>query len=896
MSLAICTVSCAEKGSSQPGGDPVGLIEMSINTGRYPEASVGSKKAVWYEGDAIAVFDGQKANRFAAVSGGETAIFKGNAAKSDSYMFVFPWMEGAGFSGTTEAEACLNHKQKAVCGAYDLESAPLAGEYRLGSNGASLRLACAFLKFELTESGLTGVRISSTDSTPLSGKFTLRLKNRIPEIINISEGKDCVELSSEKGSLEAGTYFAPVLPGTYAGGISLSTCNSEGVWKTVSTSGPLTLERAQTYALSGSEAENPGTDFEDEANDPSADPVSSYGLDYKLLARAGHPRLLLREDELEAYRKRVLVDKKADDYVYLLHTKAMKMAETQLNTTDQIRHELIDGKRMLSYSMIALRRMFACSYAYRITGEARYLSRVREDLATILTFPDWNPSHYLDVGEMSLAVSLAYDWLYYDLSLEERKAIHSILKSHALGTYANKGYLRDISNWNQVCNAGIIAAAITLYEKDKAICAKAIETGVGSNLTAAAGIYNPDGNTHEGYSYWAYGTDFQVILLQMLDSAFGHCAGIDKTEGLKKTGKFILYMGGPVGTFSFADGGSEGKTKSRFSQWWLASHYNQPADLCQEIAGFKAGKYNTPSDRLFCSVPLALFRNPVSITEGQYPSKKLWTGNGLCPVAMIRSGWTGSDSDIYVGFKGGGAGTTHSHLDAGSFVFDCKGVRWSEDLSIGSYAPYEHTISDFWKLTQSSRRWDVLRANNLMHSTIAFENSDGSVSDKLHVTDQRAGEWYATISDSFENSSEVGATMDLTPLYSDQVASAKRTVKLVANKNLVIVDVIKAKPGMDAKMQWRMLTAAQVTAGSRYSSLVRNNMTMFLSAVTDDASATPVYTRWDSSRPSNWADRGWDTTVEPDNSGYSIAGFTLTVSAGRTVTVTTTLSFDRPNY
>ena len=90
LSLAICTVSCAEKGSSQPGGDPVGLIEMSINTGRYPEASVGSKKAVWYEGDAIAVFDGQKANRFAAVSGGETAIFKGNATKADNYLLVFP--------------------------------------------------------------------------------------------------------------------------------------------------------------------------------------------------------------------------------------------------------------------------------------------------------------------------------------------------------------------------------------------------------------------------------------------------------------------------------------------------------------------------------------------------------------------------------------------------------------------------------------------------------------------------------------------------------------------------------------------------------------------------------------------------------------------------------------
>jgi hypothetical protein len=32
-------------------------------------------------------------------------------------------------------------------------------------------------------------------------------------------------------------------------------------------------------------------------------------------------------------------------------------------------------------------------------------------------FSDWNPSHFLDVAEMTAALAIGYDWLYEEVSL-----------------------------------------------------------------------------------------------------------------------------------------------------------------------------------------------------------------------------------------------------------------------------------------------------------------------------------------------------------------------------------------------------------------------------------------------------------------------------------------------
>lgn len=73
---------------------------------------------------------------------------------------------------------------------------------------------------------------------------------------------------------------------------------------------------------------------------------------------------------------------------------------------------ILEGKRLLGVSRMAFKRIFYLSYAYRMTNDERYAQRAEREMLAVSHFSDWNPSHFLDVGEMVMALSIGYDWLY----------------------------------------------------------------------------------------------------------------------------------------------------------------------------------------------------------------------------------------------------------------------------------------------------------------------------------------------------------------------------------------------------------------------------------------------------------------------------------------------------
>ena len=86
------------------------------------------------------------------------------------------------------------------------------------------------------------------------------------------------------------------------------------------------------------------------------------------------------------------------------------------------------GKRLLGVSREALKRFFYLSYTYRVHGGDAYARRAVDEMLAVCAFSDWNPSHFLDVGEMAMAVAIGYDWLYGVLTPEERETIVKALK------------------------------------------------------------------------------------------------------------------------------------------------------------------------------------------------------------------------------------------------------------------------------------------------------------------------------------------------------------------------------------------------------------------------------------------------------------------------------------
>ena len=95
-----------------------------------------------------------------------------------------------------------------------------------------------------------------------------------------------------------------------------------------------------------------------------------------------------------------------------------------------------------------------------------YLTKVKSDLEKACNLPDWDPKG-LSLGEIPLAVSVAYDWLYYDLSLNERELIHQALVEKGIKPVLNKDMSTSIGNWNSVTLGGATMASLALYEKEK---------------------------------------------------------------------------------------------------------------------------------------------------------------------------------------------------------------------------------------------------------------------------------------------------------------------------------------------------------------------------------------------------------------------------------------------
>ena len=647
------------------------------------------------------------------------------------------------------------------------------------------------------------------------------------------------------------------------------------------------------YEASGAPGEGAPDDQTLNPDDPSADPTGVF--DYSKLSAKDHPRVLIDKAGFADIRRKVTDEAASNVFLTSLNNYIISRANIYINAPITVTYTLdASGTRLLEQSRRASQQLLLMSYAYQITGQTKYVTRCRKILKDVCSFPDWHPSHFLDVAEMSLGVGVAYDWLYPALSTEEKVMIKNALVNFGLKAgfqYGASKFYNSDNNWNQVCNGGLLAAAIAVYDKDKADAAQTIEKAYETNKIAMGKIYSPDGNYAEGYGYWGYGTGYQALIMQMLETAFGTTAGLAEVDGFLKTAGFMQFMVGPCGPFGYADGGTTSESSS-IGMWWFAGHMKDKSLLCNEMRLYDKGNYAAGDDERY--LPLAAVVAKDLNLDGYnsvYPAKNVWSGNGKVPVVMVHTGWKFDAGDHYLGIKGGSANSAHGHMDAGTFVYDALGQRWSIDVTRPSYATMENALrvvgGSFWSVEQQSFRWDITSMNNWFHSTISVGANDGSI-EKTYPTDHNV-KGKCTVTTVLDSSTEKGAVLDMSAPLKGQVASARRTIKLVNEKDLVVIDEITALSTIDAPLYWHMVTPAQPTASAECVTLTSGSKTMYLTTVSSDASVKPSYTVSDCVRPSTWTPRDWD----PSLAKYKITGYECTVPAGKTVVLTTKLSPDK---
>jgi hypothetical protein len=568
-----------------------------------------------------------------------------------------------------------------------------------------------------------------------------------------------------------------------------------------------------------------------------------------------HPRILLLEGEESAIKQNI-----ASDAIWQsTHEFILDECEKLMNR-DPVERILI-GRRLLDKSREALRRVFYLSYAWRMTSQTIYLERADKELLAVASFNDWNPSHFLDVAEMTMAVSIGYDWLYSDLSAETRNIVKEAIIEKGLRPSLqseNNSWARGSNNWNQVCNAGMTFGALAVFEDQPELAVSIIDRAI-SSINLPMADYEPDGAYPEGYAYWGYGTSFNIMFLSAMEKVFGKEYGLTINPGFFKTAGYLENMTGPTGNaFNYSDSGPGGSMHS--AMFWFADRLNDASLLWSER--YHMVNRKPPNDRLLPSV--LIWSAGLAVDKITLPEKRIWVGQGKNPVALMRSSWTDPYA-IYVGLKAGSPSVNHGHMDIGSFIMEADGERWAMDFGAQDYNSLETAGVNLWGMAQNSQRWEVFRYNNFVHNTLTVNN-------QLQVASG-----YAPIISYSELPSMINAVTDISSVYDGYLKKGVRGIGIVDNQYVTVRDEVETLAS-ETVIRWNLLTPATVTiTGNNTAVLSRNGKTLTIKVI----------------EPAGISLRTWSTepthSYDAPNPGTIMVGFEAIVPANTKAALTVLL-------
>ncbi|WP_316793586.1 heparinase II/III family protein [Pedobacter frigoris] len=511
--------------------------------------------------------------------------------------------------------------------------------------------------------------------------------------------------------------------------------------------------------------------------------------------RKNGPHLILTDESLAEIKSAVVKDDALKAYYQFLY----KNAEALL--TIPVLERKLEGRRLLSVSREAVKRIGTLSSVYAISKEPRFLNRAEAELLNVCGYSDWNPSHFLDVGEMAYAVSIGLDWTLGDLPQSTREIVRAALINKALNPSLKenpKGWISGTNNWNQVCHGGMVAAAVAVADQEPELSAQIISRAL-KNIPRALKAYAPDGAYPEGASYWAYGTTYTLITISALESAFGTDFGIAQSPGFVQSALFVKKLAGPSGLYyNYFDSGSGGNNNLENQELlsWFAHKSGNAVYFDKNQLKDLVGQSDTDGKNTSKLNGAAL----VWMVKSKETSRKElpvnYKGDGVNPVVIFGAA-SKDKSGFYLGAKGGAANLSHGNMDAGSFVFELNGVRWSVDLGMQNYLELENVIgvNGLWNSAQGSPRWTLLSKNNFGHSTL-------TINEQLH---NASG--FAPLIQFKDSKNNPEASFDLTAVFKGQLSAATRNFKRKDAQTFVVEDLLKLSDQTQS-ITWAMMTQA----------------------------------------------------------------------------------------
>ncbi|MFO7935056.1 MAG: sulfatase-like hydrolase/transferase [Bacteroidales bacterium] len=510
------------------------------------------------------------------------------------------------------------------------------------------------------------------------------------------------------------------------------------------------------------------------------------------------PRLILTPPLERKMREKLEKDPLAGNGYRLLERGARSILEKETLTYRKT------GRRLLGVSREALLRLSTLALVYRMEMDERYLQRLEQELEAVCSFGDWNPSHFLDAAEMAAGVALALDWCGEWISSPVDRMARTALVEKALKpglAGADHNFWVDAHhNWNLVCHGGLSLAALTVFEQEPELSARILHRAV-DKIPLGLEPYAPDGVYPEGPSYWFYATKYLTAAISAFQSALGTDFGFTGAPGLKESALFSQVLAGPSGQYyNYFDAGLGGyHSLSHFGLLsWFAGNTGTGMDreAYGELLRREAEQPGQPEYDRFFSLFWIWLASAEQAERGPFIFPEVWTGRGEEPIGIFREPEGGGDA-FFMAAKGGRAADNHGNMDAGSFILELNGVRWSVDPGNQNYHELEQILgNELWDQSRDSRRWSLLTKNNFGHSTL-------TVNGEMHVADARA-----TMVRTEEDGEVPRVTFDLSPVYGNSLEQAHRTFSKLSGHTLQVSDRLVFNENTRT-ITWQLITRAE---------------------------------------------------------------------------------------
>lgn len=497
----------------------------------------------------------------------------------------------------------------------------------------------------------------------------------------------------------------------------------------------------------------------------------------------GHPRIYGTEDDFIRIKNEIAAGGVKKQW----YDKIKAETEAQMKKTP-VKYGVTDGIRMRQQGAQIATIVGLCSFMYKLTGETRYAERAWTEMEATFDWKDWNPTHFLDTGQMMNGFAIGYDWLYDWLTAEQREKLREEVVENGLtpilDIYRGVG-VKDYDwawktpdNWTLECGSGAMMASLAICDEERDVSLD-VMTNAMKSMEMGALAYAPDGPWYEGVSYWQLSTETLVEALTSLEASTGKTYGFLNSPGVAETGYYPYAMMG-VYTFNFSDAGE--LTSAQLDTKELFYFSDKLGDRALANLRYERMVRDNiePDFREF-------FYCKGEPVAGETDMKRDFYYR-IAETVSMRNNWN-TDSMLFAAMHAGDNAANHGHLDIGQFVIDSFGDRFAADLG---YEDYNLPGTFFNKYRN--------RAEG--HNTLLM-NPD----DRLYDQNFDA---YATFERFESNDVSAFAITDMTCAYKDYVNSAKRGIKMTNGRTSVIVQD-EVRSDNENEIYWFMNTKADVT-------------------------------------------------------------------------------------